>query len=369
MHDEQKLPAPPRDAVFAYYPIEGVRREDEIRLVDLWLVLVRRRLLFFTIAGLILALGLAYALLAPPKYRYSALIELGSIPTANGPRAVEGVQTVLAKVNGAFLPAVLGEYLQDQPEGTSPPEIRASVPRGSETLMLAAEAPVDEGPTLIQLQEAVIARLAQDHAALVDTARRAISVNIVAARNQQETLAANGRKLAAQFERVNGRMTQVREERSEIARHLEDARALERQLSKADGGARDTIAILQAGVESRALRDQLLALDERLSVAFPKQLDDLQAAIEANDREMVSQAERIAKLEADLGAVRDTRAIQPPTESLEESGPGTKAIVVLAGLLGLFFGIVAAFGAEFVSNLRTATEKALTTPDGTVPTD
>jgi LPS O-antigen subunit length determinant protein (WzzB/FepE family) len=343
---------PPRDAVFAYYPVEVPPRDDEIRLVDLWRVLVRRKAVFFVVAGLLLAAGLGYALLAPPKYRYSALIELGWIPTPAGLKTVEGVQTALTKVNEAFLPAALADYLETQPAGTRPPKVRASIPKGSETLMLDAEGPVDKGPTLVGIQQAVIARLSQHHAAFVDAERRSIGITITATRNKLEALAAAGTALQNQSKRTEELAASLREQRGEVQADLDAAIALEQDLLSDPAATRDTAALLQANIESRALRDQLLALDERLAVNLPKQLEDLRAAIETNNREILAQQEGIAGLEARLSGVLDTRAIQPPTQSLEKAGPGRTVIVLLAGMLGLFLGLLAAFGAEFVSRMR-----------------
>ena len=352
MEPNRKPRTAPNDGGFAYYPVQVGQRNDEIPLVDLWLVLVRRKAVFFAVAGLVLAAGLAYAMLASPKYRYWSLVELGSTPTATGSEAVESVSTVLAKVNGAFLPAALADYLKTQPEGTQPPKVRVNIPKGSETLMLEADGPVDEGPTLTGIQQAVIARITQDHADVVAAERQAVRINITAGKNELATLQANGRGLQAQVKRTEELAADLRARRSEIQQALDVAIGLEQDLLSTPEAQRDTAALLQANVESRALRDQLLSLDERLSTALPKQIDDLGAAVDANAREITAQQERIANLESRLSLIRETRAIQPPTRAIEKSGPGRTVIVVLAGMLGLFLGMLSAFAAEFMSEVR-----------------
>lgn len=355
MDHEQKLPTPPRDAVFAYYPAEDLRREEEIHLVDLWLVLVRRRAVFFTVAGLILAAGIAYALLAPPKYRYSALIELGSISTERGVTTVEGVSTALAKIEAAFVPAVLADYLKAQPAGTEPPEIRASIPKGSETLMLTAQGTAEEGETLLQLQAAVTDRLAEDHARLIDRQRHALRENIAAAKHNLETLATNATKLDSRAERIEELAATLQDQRNTIAQQLDAAIALERS---PPGSADDTPSYvtsqLRADVETRTLREQLRQLDQRIAVDLPKAMDDIRTAADSNVEQILAQQERIADLESRLADVRDTRAIRPPARSLEPSGPSAAMISILATGLALLSGISFALLYEVLNNVRAA---------------
>lgn len=354
MDHEQKLSAPPRDALLAYYRVEDLRREEEIRVVDLWLLLVRRKAVLFTVAGLILAVGLAYALWAPPKYSYSALVELGTVSTDAGPRPVEEVSTALAKTKDAFLPAVLSDYLKTQPEGTRVPEIRVSVPRGSEVISLVAEGTAEEGETLVTLQSAVISRLAQDHANLVDAGRRAVRANIAAAKNDLDKLAAEADALEEQGRRVDELLNTLRQRRSDIARQLGAATAL--QPSGRDGNdmaASDMPADhSQTDTDAAALHDQLLQIDERVGVELPQSLVDVRLAIESNAREIVAERERVADLESRLAEIRDTRATRPPAPSLEPVGIGGAVVVFLAAGLGLIFGIGFAFLSEGLANAR-----------------
>lgn len=48
--------------------------EDKINLLDLWQILMRRKLVILIIAGLAFVAGLAYALLAPPVYKAEAVL-------------------------------------------------------------------------------------------------------------------------------------------------------------------------------------------------------------------------------------------------------------------------------------------------------
>ena len=53
-------------------------KEDEISLVDLWLVLVKRKRLVWGIFVLSILLGLAAAFMLTKKYAYTTAIEIGT---------------------------------------------------------------------------------------------------------------------------------------------------------------------------------------------------------------------------------------------------------------------------------------------------
>jgi len=356
MEADRKPSVSPRGTVCAYYPVQLPSQHDEVRLVDLWRVIVRRKGVFFSVAALVLAAGLAYALLAPPKYRYSALIELGAVPT---PQEGEGtiyqsdsVGTALAKINEAFLPQALAEYLQKQQQGTRPPGIKASIPKSSNVLMLDAEGPADEESAVIALQKAVISRLVQEHDVEVRAARRDLEARIGAAQTRLAQMRDAAEQLRAREEGIAEHVATLRQARTEIAGALERAREAQAGILGRPGEDRDAAVVVEAGSQVRDLQQQLLALDERLALSLPKEAVDAQLAIRQNALTAATEQERIAGLEARIKAIRDTRAIQPPTRSPEPVGPGKKVIVALAGMLGVFLGLLAAFGVELVGGIQ-----------------
>ncbi len=109
--------------------------EDEISLIDLWLVLVRRRLILgATLLACILA-GLWFAFLQPPSYAFTTVIQIGRVVelrglgetvarvTPNGP--LELSETVVAKLNEGYIPKVLAAYVNEANVQTTP-KIEAS---------------------------------------------------------------------------------------------------------------------------------------------------------------------------------------------------------------------------------------------------
>ncbi len=98
--DQQPLAIQDPRLLPAYY------QEDEISLVDLWLVLAKRKRLIAAVAGTIAVAGLLYALLMPRAYTYTTSIEIAR----DGDKLLESPQTVLAKLQESYIPLVLTEH-------------------------------------------------------------------------------------------------------------------------------------------------------------------------------------------------------------------------------------------------------------------
>ncbi|HEY9050428.1 MAG TPA: Wzz/FepE/Etk N-terminal domain-containing protein, partial [Gammaproteobacteria bacterium] len=62
-----------------YMPVmfQESNHDDEINLIDLWLILVKRKQVLLYTVGLCVALGLLYVVIKPDVYRYFASIEIG----------------------------------------------------------------------------------------------------------------------------------------------------------------------------------------------------------------------------------------------------------------------------------------------------
>ena len=74
--------------------------EDEISLVDLWLVLMRRKGVVLGITVLCLALGIGYAMLKPVVYEYRTGIELAEV---HGGSESKGMEVLTPKAGAIVL--------------------------------------------------------------------------------------------------------------------------------------------------------------------------------------------------------------------------------------------------------------------------
>jgi len=152
-NDKRQILPQEIEALQTYY------QEDEISLVDLWLVLEKRKGLLLAIFLISVALGFVFALSKPDQYTYTTSIEIA--------RSTEGLLetpgTVLAKLQQSYIPLVINNYENDQPSNIGPRAIAATIPKGSEIVVLTSDGGEMAGDTLGELHQAVVQKIARDH--------------------------------------------------------------------------------------------------------------------------------------------------------------------------------------------------------------
>jgi len=141
--------------------------EDSINLVDLWLELVRHRVIIFTSVVLALIAGLLLAFLLPQKYNYTSTIEIGSTLTqaASGTTSqlIDPPETVLAKVQESYIPLAQQQFRKTHPDNNAFYKIDARTPKGSQLVVLEAKGTEADSTSYLQQLQAVTKYLLQDH--------------------------------------------------------------------------------------------------------------------------------------------------------------------------------------------------------------
>jgi len=84
--------------------------------------------------------------------------------------------------------------------------------------------------------------------------------------------------------------------------------------------------------------------------------EQLRKLLADHKRKIAIQQQTIQQLETRLANLQTTRALSPPLQSLNPTGPGKKIILILGLFLGLFLGIFAAFFVEFLAKVRQEDE-------------
>lgn len=440
--------------------LQAMQAEDEVSLIDLWLVLARRKRLIFAILLGSLLLGLGYYFTHPKSYAYATAVEIGTtlVKEGNGyaTALIDPPQTVLAKLNESYIPWVRHRYFQEHPEDKALYLLEASIPKDSQLIVIKGEGPAtDEAIYLTQMHQ-VLKRLLEDHQRQTVVVRSGIEAQLARAREKlaelrdPSTLAVQRKNLEKEINALKIKLDELRDPRimrlavqkieTDLAQkkkallnlknqeHL--FRAQYRRLDQVDELLKKQIAELQAQIaladkqrpaavtqvsdagvamamlmidnEIQKNRNRLAALEERLYISQKNEREKLLNRIEDNQREQAVQAKVIARLEGELeklkfdnerqqarllpkialleekltklladhkrrirlqqqqihelevrlANMKETRALIDPVRSLEPLGPSGKTLLALAGILGLFLGIFAAFTAEFLAKVR-----------------
>lgn len=154
--------------------------DDEISLVDLAAILVRRKILIFSIITIFLAIGTTKALLTAKQYTVSTSIEIGSQIIEGSIQHFEEPQNLLAKLQYSYIPSTLSTYQLSNPDDTNNYIIRSSIPSGSKLILLEMDGTEDETTLLTTLQQNVVQKIIKDHSRIYD----AVKQNLITQRDQ-----------------------------------------------------------------------------------------------------------------------------------------------------------------------------------------
>ena len=157
--------------------------EDEISLIDLAMVLVKRKKLISLIFTGFIVLGIAAALLIPKKYTYSTSIEIGSQIINEAIKPFESPETLLAKIQHVFIPHELNEQRQTNPEDVKKYKITASIPKNSVIIVLEVKGNEDEADLLTGILQNISQQAIFDHSRIYNSVRK----NIASRLNQTTT--------------------------------------------------------------------------------------------------------------------------------------------------------------------------------------
>ena len=273
---------------------------------------------------------------------------------------IEPPEAVAAKLNEGYIPKVLGAY-GDEADERKIPEIEASSPKLSQLVLIKSKAPTKASELHLELHKKIIEMLLADHFVLIGNFKESLAIQLFQAQNEYESLSDNVGVLANRLKLLDGTKALLEKQIGEIQNLLTStASGLARALPEVGDEAK-ALTFLMVGNEIQQYRNRLATLEERLHIDLPTQRNALEKQLADVKRDMTTQQEKNSAIQTRLGSIRGTRVIVGPARSLEPVGPGRAVILALAGVLGLFLGILAAFFAEFLAKVRAAMAEGETT--------
>lgn len=328
--------------------------EDEINLVDVWLVLMRRRAQLVAVVGLCVLAGVLFTLLVPAKYQYSTSIEIGTRLSGEKVVVIESPETLQAKIQESYIPLARQQFFTEHAEGGgSIPKIDARIPKGSQIIVLSSNGVENNGAAHKVLQQAVVGMVKKDHSRIVDVLRMETEIfqnQAMAKLDEQKDEAILIRAREKRLGDISALLIrQAKDVRSDLARAKVD-RANAIQQTKDESRAL-TLMMLDSGMQQYSQR--LAEIDERLKITIVESRDKLIKGLADNRRAQLSQQDTIAKLKIQLVNLRETRALMPPIRSSEPTGMGASLVMVLSLVLGLMLSVFTAFFAEFLAKVRS----------------
>ena len=311
--------------------------EDEISLVDLWLVLAKRKKLILATIIVFSVLGVGAALLLPKNYAYRTTIEIGTRLEGERTILIESVESVLAKVKETYIPLAQHQYREKNNDDDDLYDIKASVPRKSHIIVLASKGKEAKAEVYKALHLAVVEGLKQNHARILDVVRNNLALEKNKVERDLEEKAQQAKVIGAELKRVD------------ISAGLASKQIKESESLIKNAKQNRTKAIREARDEARAMT--LLMLDNEVQQNRIRLAD--------NKRSQLNVKDNIARIKLQIANLQETRAVVPAMQSIKPSGLSKKALVMLSIVLGGVVAVFAAFFMEFLGKVRETTIKSI----------
>lgn len=329
--------------------------DDEIDLAELALIVWRRRRIVLAVMLLALLAGAAFAFLLPRAYEYKAVIAIGTqtlMDTEGGQKIVplEDSGTVLSKLQDAYIPAAIAEAIQEDGSLTRM-KIDASVPKGAAVVILSAKAPKALESVYLGVMSAAAQELIADHAPIIEAKKIGLRLAIESKRTELDDLDRQIALLQADGKRIETRLTETQVGIQQLQAQLGSESEAVKQATRSVNNEPAAMTMLLIDSQRRSALQWLNTLQDT-AVDLQRRQDQNQARIVAMEQEKRIKTLEIGLIEAQEKALRETKLVHGPVPSALPVGPSRSLILTLSLLLGAFFGLMAAFVAGFIANVK-----------------
>lgn len=297
--------------------------DDEIDLLDLVRVLIRRR--YWILGGLVLAIAAStfYALSREPTFAFSTSIELGEF----GPDAMVATSSAARNaVEDRIMLSAQRAFLEEEGLERMPFSVSTRAEEDSGFFNLVTEASLDQQPAVKRFHERIFNRLRDEHHSRLLIMKERSDAQI----KTLEEAVENEERALAQLRDIRVQAAQQSENRAE-----DRPRAYSR--SSAEG--------MRAGINSHD--DSLTLLLGQLQVG--EQIAEAEKRLNTLKSELREEESR-------RSWIRPTRADDFAMASLSPVGASRSLIVVLGVMLGGMLGLFLALMVELVSKARATPE-------------
>jgi len=326
--------------------------DDEISLIDLWLVLVRRKWWVIGVAVAVTGLSLVYAAMQTDVYEYRQAVEIGSRIVDGENRLIEEPSSVAANLNEGVIPSATYDWISQNPKAQGVPSIEASAPQGARVVILKSEGAADRQEAIIELMENVSGRLVNDHRRVTETVSKEIAAELTPLENDIEGFKDERERLRSRIERLDERESLLEGEITDLQNLMTDTEVRQGQASESITGAAEAMTLLTLSSEARQTRQRIAELRKQLRVDLANTRDRLEGSIADQSRRLESARAEIGAKQSQLENLSKTQVVSPPRRSRDPVNSSTSLIVALGGVLGLMLGLFSALFAQFVSRAK-----------------
>ena len=284
--------------------------EDEISLVDLWLVLVKRKKVLFSVFLIFLLVAVLASVIKKDKYEFISVVEIGRIPAGNGFDYVESQSSAKAKLEQAYIASALSTFDEEVQDKF---KVKIDTPKNTSLLSVRTKGVGDDVELQQQFHSEVLGRLIKDLNVLTD-AYKDKQLSLMTIQKRGLELYKESQKLV-----IDQIQMKILQEEKELAKLKQQEK-------------RSAVSSESVLLRSYAVKD---LYDQKRKVAAE------------TESQILVRESNISNMELNIGKVIATRNIVPFYQSVETKGLSSKILFILLVLVGFVIAIISAFVAEF----------------------
>lgn len=152
----------------------GKSYDDEISLVDIAAIFVRRIKVFCIVLILVLLGGVGYAFTLEARYEFTSMVKIGEL---SDQKYVESPSVTIASLENRWEPVEVKRYLDDTGSGL-PFRTQFSNKSGTGLIVLASEATPEDAPVVEQVHKNLIDQVKENQGKLLEQKKRSLEQRI-----------------------------------------------------------------------------------------------------------------------------------------------------------------------------------------------
>lgn len=406
MHDP-RFKADLRHTRVAGAPHETASTSD-FDLIDVGVVLWRRRTLVVVIFLVIQLIGAGAAFFVTPTYTYFATLSLGTVVANDGSRfQIIVPATALQALKAVYIPTAISSVAADRPDMSGQVRalnVEANASTDSNAVVLSCATKEKYADNCVAVEKLAMSLFIQDNSGVITIAKAGLQTQLVseinklkalqnpaemtikrlaaeesvsAAKNALASLNAKAGELSINIEKLKTSMSLYQAEQVELEKHIASSEQNSTDAAKHAATPTDALANLLLNSELQRSLDRLSDVKQKLNVEVPNQLADFEAQLANNARAQESQQQIIAgamlglqkieftheqdveaqqsvvdKIRSQLNNVQENRILGLGVRAPESSGLGRLALVAISFVFSILFALFAVFATEYFSQVR-----------------
>ncbi|MDG5499552.1 Wzz/FepE/Etk N-terminal domain-containing protein [Marinobacter sp. BGYM27] len=297
---------------------------DEISLVDIAKVLIRRKAWIISLFLICLLGSVGLALVKDSHYTYTTSILVGEFGLDKYVSSAKQAKSVL---DSRIVPVIERQFVDKRDIEQIPFETSVMADEGNNFVTLQSKATEDKRSLVAEFHESMASALTRDHNEKLSLLEKESDMRLQA--------------LHVSYETEQRQLEELRKLLATSTESVDKAEAEEQVRANSQGASGNMEATLTSSNNKLTFMLSQMQLTQQLSER-ENRVNELQSDI--NEEELKR------------SWIKPTRTANLATASIRPSGTGKALIVALGAMLGVMLGVFAAFFAEFVSRVRQVSE-------------